>query len=54
VKEGTFEQRDEVSLDGFLQGANGAGLESQIGLEILGDFSDETLETRCQNGERWE
>lgn len=50
---GTFEQRDEVSFNGFLQSADGAGLESQVSLEILSDFSDETLETGSQNRESW-
>ena len=43
--EGTFEQGDEVSLNSFLQSTDGRRLESQVGLEVLSDFSDETLES---------
>jgi len=39
-----FEQRHEVSLNGFLQGTDGRALETKVGLEILSDFSDEALE----------
>jgi hypothetical protein len=41
---GTFEQRDEVSLNGFLESPDGRRLESEIGLEVLRNFPDETLE----------
>lgn len=41
---GVFEEGDEVGLDGLLEGADGGGLEAQVGLEVLGDFTDETLE----------
>ena len=41
---GIFEQGDEVSLDGLLQGADGRALETEIRLEVLGDFTDQTLE----------
>ena len=41
---GVFEETNEVSLRGFLEGHDGGGLESEIGLEVLGDFSDESLE----------
>lgn len=41
---GVFKERDEVSLDGFLKSADGGGLETQVGLEVLGDLTDETLE----------
>ena len=44
TKEYTFEQGDEVSLNGLLEGTDGGGLESEIGLEVLGNFPDETLE----------
>ena len=43
-RERTFEQGDEVSLNGFLESADGGGLESEIGLEVLCNFPDETLE----------
>ena len=41
---GVFEQTDQVSLASFLQGHHSRALESQISLEILGDFSNQTLE----------
>ena len=44
AKVGVFEERDEVSLDGFLERTDGRGLEAEIGLEILSDFTNETLE----------
>ena len=41
---GVLEQGDEVGLDGLLQGTDGGGLEAEVGLEVLGDFTDQTLE----------
>ena len=41
---GIFEEGDEVGLDGLLEGTDGGGLEAEIGLEVLGDFTDQTLE----------
>ena len=41
---GVFEETDQVSLAGLLKGHDGRALETQVGLEVLGDFSDETLE----------
>jgi hypothetical protein len=41
---GVLKERDEVGLDGFLKSAYGGGLEAQVGLEVLGDLTDETLE----------
>lgn len=41
---GVFEERDEVGLDGLLESADGRALEAQVGLEVLGDFTDQTLE----------
>ena len=40
----TFEQRDEVSFNGFLESTDSRRLESEISLEVLGNFPDETLE----------
>jgi hypothetical protein len=42
---GVFEEGDEVCFNGFLQGSDGGRLEAQISLEVLCDFSDETLES---------
>jgi histone H3 len=41
---GIFEERDEVGLDGLLEGADGRALEAEVALEVLGDLTDETLE----------
>jgi len=41
---GVFEEADQISLASLLQGADGSGLEPEIGLEILGNLPDQTLE----------
>ena len=41
---GVLEETNEVSLRGLLKGHDGGALEAEIGLEILGDLTDETLE----------
>jgi hypothetical protein len=41
---GVFEERDQVGLGGLLEGHDGGRLEAQVGLEVLGDLTDETLE----------
>ena len=41
---GVFEETDEVGFAGLLEGHDGRALEAQVGLEVLGDFPDETLE----------
>jgi histone H3 len=41
---GVLEQGDEISLDGLLEGTDGGGLEAEVGLEVLGDLTDQTLE----------
>ena len=41
---GVFEETDQVGLAGFLKSHDGARLESQVGLEILGDFTNQALE----------
>ena len=43
-KVSVFEKGDEVSLGGFLESHDGGGLETQVGLEVLSDLTDETLE----------
>ena len=46
-----FEQTHQVSFAGFLQGHDGGALEAQIGLEVLGDLADETLEGQLADQE---
>ena len=41
---GVLEETDQVGLASLLKGHDGGALESQIGLEVLGDFTDQTLE----------
>lgn len=41
---GVLEEGDEVGLDGLLESTDGGGLESEIGLEVLGNLTDQTLE----------
>lgn len=37
---GVLEEGDEVGLDGLLKSTDGGGLESEIGLEVLGNLTD--------------
>ncbi len=48
---GVFKQGDEVSLNGLLEGADGGGLEAQVGLEVLCDFTNQTLEGKLADQE---
>ena len=41
---GILEKTDQVSLSSFLKGQDSSRLETKIGLEILSDFADKTLE----------
>ena len=41
---GVLEERHEVGLDGLLKSTDGGRLEAQVRLEVLGDFTDKTLE----------
>ena len=41
---GVLEERDEVGLDGFLQGTDGGALEAEVTLEVLGNLTDQALE----------
>ena len=48
---GVLEQGDEVSLDGLLESTDGGGLEAEVRLEVLSDFTDETLEGQLADQE---
>ena len=48
---GVLEESDHVSLSGLLESEDGGGLESEISLEIVGDFSNESLEGEFPNEE---
>ena len=41
---GVFEETDKVSLSSLLEGKHSSALETEIGLEILGNLTDQTLE----------
>ena len=41
---GIFEERDQVSLDGFLESTDGRALEAKIRFEVLSDFTNKALE----------
>ena len=48
---GVLEEAHEVSLGGLLQGEHGGALEAQVGLEVLGDLTDQALEGQLANEE---
>ena len=48
---GVFKEGDEVGLDGLLEGTDGRGLEAEVGLEVLGDLTDQTLEGKLADQE---
>ena len=48
---GVLEEGDEVSLDRLLESANGGALEAEVRLEVLGDFTDQTLEGQLADEE---
>ena len=41
---GVFEETDQVRLGGFLESHDGGALETQVGLEVLSDLTDQPLE----------
>ena len=41
---GVLEEADQVRLASLLKGHDGGALEAQVGLEVLGDLTDQTLE----------
>ena len=43
---GVLEQTNKVGFRSFLQSKDSRSLESQVGLEVLGDFTDQTLERK--------
>jgi hypothetical protein len=46
-----LEERDEVGLGGLLESTNGRRLESQVGLEVLGNLTNQSLEGQLSNQE---
>jgi len=48
---GIFEQTDQISFSGFLEGQDGLGLESDVLLVFHSDISDESLERQLSDEE---
>ena len=48
---GVLEKSYQVSFRGFLKGHDGRGLETEVGLEVLSDFTDQTLERELPDEE---
>ena len=46
-----LEQPHEVRFGSFLEGQHGGALEAQLGLEVLGDLADESLERQLSDQE---
>ena len=46
-----FEEGDEVSLNGLLESTDGRRLEAKVRLEVLGDFTNKTLEGELSDQE---
>ena len=46
---GIFKETDQVGFGGFLERQDGRSLEAQITLEILSDFTDQTLKGQLSN-----
>ena len=46
---GIFEKSDQIGLRRFLQGHDGTALETKVGFEILGDFTDQALEGKLSD-----
>lgn len=46
---GVLEQADQICFAGFLQCHHGRTLKAQIGLEVLGDFTNQPLERQLAN-----
>jgi len=51
AKVGVLEEANEVGLGGLLEGKDGRSLEAEVGLEVLGDLADETLEGKLADEE---
>ena len=48
---GVLEEANHVSLGGLLEGEDSGGLESEVRLEVGGNFSDESLEWKLSDEE---
>jgi hypothetical protein len=48
---GVLKERDEVGLNGLLQSTDGGRLEAQVGLEVLSNLTDQSLEGQLSDEE---
>lgn len=48
---GVLKERDKVGFGSLLESHDGRGLESKVGLEVLGDFTDKSLEGKLPDKE---
>lgn len=48
---GVLEEGDEVGLNGLLERTDGGALEAEVGLEVLGDLTNKTLEGQLADEE---
>ena len=48
---GILKEGDKVGFDGLLKSTDGGRLEAEVRLEVLGDFTDETLERELADEE---
>ncbi|KAL3708179.1 hypothetical protein TMatcc_006162 [Talaromyces marneffei ATCC 18224] len=48
---GVLEEGDKVGLNGLLERTDGGGLEAEVGLEVLSNFTDKTLERQLADQE---
>jgi hypothetical protein len=48
---GILEEGDEVSLNGLLKSTDGRALETEIALEVLSNFTNQTLERKLADQE---
>lgn len=48
---GVLKEGDEVGLNGLLESTDGRGLEAEVGLEVLSNFTDQTLEGQLADQE---
>ena len=51
AKIGVLEEGDEIGLNGLLESTDGRGLEAEVGLEVLSDFANQTLEWKLADQE---
>jgi hypothetical protein len=51
AKIGILKETNQICLRGFLKGSNSRGLEAEVSLEVLSNFTDQTLEGQLADEE---